>query len=173
MLDRVTSVSSLQNFRFETEASEHPKDIDELISRAFGPGRYVKTAERLREGNTPSKDLCLCAMHGDQVAGAVRLWPILIGTSPAQFLGPIAVDPEYRSHGLGAALIERACRAATSAGHRLVLLVGDRAFFEPLGFGVVPAERLVMPGPVDARRVLWRALQQGATEGVGGPVRAA
>ena len=173
MLDRVTRVSSLQNLRFETEASEHAKDIDALISRAFGPGRYVKTAERLREGNTPSRDFCICAMDGERVAGAVRLWPILIVDSPAQFLGPIAVDPEYRSQGLGAALIERACRAATSAGHRLVLLVGDRAFFEPLGFTVVPADRLAMPGPVDPRRVLWRELQPGATEGVSGPVRVA
>ena len=173
MLDRVTSVSSMQNLRFETETPQRMRDIDALISKAFGPGRYVKTAERLREGNTPSKDFCICAIDGDQVAGAVRLWPILIGASPAQFLGPIAVDPDYRSHGLGAALIERACRAATSAGHRLVLLVGDRAFFEPLGFEVVPAEQLVMPGPVDPRRVLWRALQPGATDGVSGPVRVA
>ena len=173
MLDRVTSVSSLQTLRFETETPERTKDIDALIARAFGPGRYVKTAERLREGNTPSRDFCICALDGERVAGAVRLWPILIGDHPAQFLGPIAVDPEHRSHGLGAALIERACRAATNAGHRLVLLVGDRAFFEPLGFEPVPSDRLAMPGPVDARRVLWRALQPGATEGVGGPVRVA
>ena len=171
MLDRVTSVTSLQNFRFETEAAERTADIDALIANAFGPGRYVKAAERLREGNTPSRDFCICAINGERVAGAVRLWPILIGASPAQFLGPIAVDPQHRSHGLGAALIERACRAAAGAGHRLVLLVGDRAFFEPLGFAVVPAERLAMPGPVDPRRVLWRELQPGATEGVSGPVR--
>ena len=173
MLDRVTSVLSSPTLKFETETRERTADIDALIAKAFGPGRYAKTAERLREGNTPSKDFCICALDGERVAGAVRLWPILIGESPAQFLGPIAVDPEYRSHGLGAALIERACRAAASAGHRLVLLVGDRAFFEPLGFEGAPAERLVMPGPVDPRRVLWRALQPGATEGVSGPVRVA
>lgn len=172
MLERVTCVPSLQTLTFEAETPERTAKIDALISKAFGPGRYAKAAERLREGNAPSKDFCICAMDGEQVAGAVRLWPIRIGASPAQFLGPIAVDPDYRSHGVGAALIERACRAA-SAGHRLVLLVGDRAFFEPLGFEGVPAERLAMPGPVDPRRVLWRALQPGATDGVSGPVRVA
>lgn len=171
MLDRAASVSPGRTIRFATEAPEHARQIDALIADAFGPGRYAKAAERLRENNLRSEALCVCALEGERVVGAVRLWPILIGDAPAQFLGPIAVDPQFRSHGLGAALIERACRAASAGGHRLVLLVGDRAFFEPLGFEPVPAERLVMPGPVDARRVLWRALQPGGTEGVSGLVK--
>jgi len=54
----------------------------------------------------------------------------------------------------------------------VVLLVGDMPYFGKLGFEIVPARRAVMPGPVDGRRVLWRALQPGALEGVAGPVRA-
>ncbi len=57
-----------------------------------------------------------------------------------------------------------------AAGEAVVLLVGDRRLFEPLDFTPAPTS-VVLPGPVDARRVLWRALRDGACEGVAGPVR--
>ena len=85
-----------------------------------------------------------------------------IGETPAIFFGPIAVDPAWRSHGLGAALTERACEAAAAADHAVIVLVGDMPFFGPLGFSVAPG--VTMPGPVDPRRVLARALQPGAAD---------
>src|ERR1700761_4544025 len=48
--------------------AERPEDlplIDALIEGAFGPGRFVKTAERLRERNTPRRDLSLVAWAND------------------------------------------------------------------------------------------------------------
>src|SRR5262245_43576190 len=62
--------------------AERPEDlplIDALIERAFGPGRFVKTAERLRECNTPRRDLSLVAWSGGEAVGCVRMWPIHIG----------------------------------------------------------------------------------------------
>ena len=100
------------------------------------------------------------------------MWPVHIGETPAVFLGPFAVEAECRSLGLGAALIRRACAAAAEAGHGLVLLVGDRAYFEPLGFRPVAPKRIVLPGPVDPARVLTLALKPGADEDLAGPVRA-
>lgn len=154
--------------------AERPEDlplVDALIERAFGPGRFVKTAERLRETNTPRHDLSLVAWAGGEAVGCVRLWPIHIGDSPAVLLGPFAVDDAWRSRGLGALLIESACAAAERAGLGLVLLVGDAAYFQKLGFEPVPPGRAVLPGPVDARRVLWRELKPGASEGVQGAVK--
>src|SRR6185312_8257341 len=151
--------------------AERPEDlhlVDGLIDRAFGPGRYVKTAERLREGNAPRRDLSLVAWAGGEAVGCVRLWPVHIGDAPAVLLGPFAVDDAWRSQGLGGQLIEAACAAAEEAGVAVVLLVGDMPYFGKLGFEIVPARRAVMPGPVDGRRVLWRALQPGALEGVAG-----
>jgi predicted N-acetyltransferase YhbS len=88
------------------------------------------------------------------------------------FLGPFAVEPEFRSLGLGATLIRQACAAAAKAGHGLILLVGDGAYFQPLGFSQVQAGRIVMPGPVDPARVFTLALTPGADEGVSGAVTA-
>ncbi|HZC17808.1 MAG TPA: N-acetyltransferase [Caulobacteraceae bacterium] len=129
--------------------------VDALIERAFGPGRYAKAAERLREHNRPLPYISYVAFCGGALVGCVRMWPIRIGAAPAVLLGPFAVEPDWRSRGLGAALIERARAAAKAAGHGLILLVGDAPYFEALGFQVVPKGRIVMPGPVDPDRVMF------------------
>jgi predicted N-acetyltransferase YhbS len=145
--------------------------VEGLISRAFGPGRFVKSAERLREGRAPNSTLSFIAWMGEAAVGCVRLWPIALGETPALLLGPFAVDEAYRSAGVGAALIQKACDAATREGHALILLVGDEPYYAPLGFSSAPARNLVMPGPVDQRRVLVRPLVQGAEAGLTGSVR--
>src|SRR4051812_2219950 len=71
--------------------------VDGLIDQAFGPGRFVKAAERLREGNRPAPDLSLVAWSGGEAVGCVRMWPILIGSTPALLLGPFAVTDAWRS----------------------------------------------------------------------------
>ncbi len=144
--------------------------IDALIDDIFGPGRFAKTAERLREGNTPLLDLSFVCWRGAEPVGCVRQWPILIGGAPVVFLGPFAVEADQRKHGLGAMLIQRACEAAAAAGHDAILLVGDQPYFGPLGFEPVPAGRIELPGPVDPRRVLWKALKPGGTDSLNGAV---
>jgi predicted N-acetyltransferase YhbS len=154
---------------------ERPEDlpvVDVLVERAFGPGRFAKTAERLRERSEPLHDLSVVAWSDDVAVGSVRMWPIHIGDRPAVLLGPFAVEDAWRSRGLGGQLIEAACAAAARAGVGVVLLVGDEPYFRKFGFEAVPHGRAVLPGPVDGRRVLWRALQPGALEGVQGAVRA-
>jgi len=155
-------------------ASERPQDavlVDALVERAFGPGRLAKAAERLREANRPAAELSFIAWIGEAVAGCVRLWPVHIGQTPALLLGPFAVDDAWRSQGLGSRLIEHACAAAARAGHGVVLLVGDEPYFRKLDFVAVPRGQVILPGPANPRRILWRALRPGATEGVEGKVR--
>ena len=150
--------------------NEEPRDADAvaaLVERAFGPGRYAKSAERLREGNVARMDLSFVAEIDGRLAGSVRLWPIKIGGQPALLLGPIAVDEEQRGNGLGQTLVERACEAAQAAGEAAVLLVGDAPWFERTGFGHAPGA--LMPGPVDQRRVLIRKLRDGVAD-LSGPV---
>jgi predicted N-acetyltransferase YhbS len=141
-----------------------------LIDRAFGPGRYAKTAERLREGNRPLRDISFVARcDGGEIVGCVRMWPIRIGAAPAVLLGPFAVEEACRSLGLGAALIRRACDAARAAGHGVVLLVGDEPYYGPLGFSRAPAS-VQLPGPVDPARLLIRELRAAAAAGLEGLV---
>ena len=155
-------------------ALERPQDApvaDALIDAAFGPGRFAKTAERLREGNRLRADLSVCAWDGEVMAGVVRQWSVLAGETPAVFLGPIAVDKAWRSRRLGRALIERAVALSDAAGERLTVLVGDQSYFGPLGFQPVPRGRITLPGPVDPRRILWRGREAADLVAAGGLLR--
>lgn len=156
--------------------NEEPGDaqaVAALVEQAFGPGRYAKAAERLREGNAPRLDLSFVAWAGETLAGSVRLWPVGVGGKPVVLLGPIAVDQAWRSRGLGQMLVERACEAATAAGCGAVLLVGDAPWFQRTGFSADLAKGIVMPGPVDQRRLLVRELRPGGADGLEGLARPA
>ena len=90
----------------ETPAMEAA--VTALIDRVFGPGRFAKSSERLREGNTLLADCSFVSLRGGAPVGCVRMWPVTIGGEPVAFLGPLAVDPDERSAGLGQALVEAA-----------------------------------------------------------------
>ena len=155
-------------FRLEMERREDAAAVDALIDRAFGPGRFAKTAERLREGARVRTELSWCVWDGARLIGAVRVWPLAVGGAPGVFLGPIAVEAAERRRGLGALLVERVCEAAADTGDAYVLLVGDGGFFGPLGFRPAPAG-VVLPGPVDPARVFVREIAQGAAAELAGP----
>lgn len=136
---------------------EQPADaaaIDHLNDLAFGPGRYAKTAYRLREGVPHDPALSFVATDGVMLIGSVRLTPVRVGGAPALLLGPLAVRPDVQKKGAGKALMAAALAAARAAGHDLVILVGDPAYYLPLGFAHVPPGRIRLPGPVDPARLL-------------------
>jgi predicted N-acetyltransferase YhbS len=153
---------------------ESPDDevaIERLHERTFGPGRYAKSAYRLREGAGHRLDLSFTARIGTLLVGSVRLSPIEIGTTKALLLGPLTVEPPFRERGIGHALIARSLDAARQTGHRLVVLVGDEPYYGKSGFKRIPKGRAVMPGPVDPARLLVCELVEGAFEGVSGLIR--
>ncbi len=147
--------------------------IEKLDERAFGPGRFARSAYRLREGVPPDYHLSYVARVGTLLVGANRMTPILCGDRPALLLGPLSVEPAFRSGGIGEALVMKSLEAARAAGHRLVLLVGDMAYYGRMGFKPVPEGRLSFVGPVDPERLLYCELAEGAFEGVAGRVAAA
>jgi predicted N-acetyltransferase YhbS len=154
-------------------AAERPEDGDAataLADRAFGPGRYAKVSERVREGAGLRPALSFCAFGAGELVGTVRLWSVQIGGAPGLFLGPIAVEAAWRKHHIGGQLVEACCAAATAAGEPFILLVGDMSFFGPYGFAPAPAGQVLLPGPVDPRRILWRALREDGFEGARGAV---
>jgi predicted N-acetyltransferase YhbS len=145
--------------------------IDRLHERTFGPGRYAKTAYRLREQADHRLDVSFTARTGTLLVGSVRLTPVRIGAVKALLLGPLTVEPAFRERGVGQALIERALAEARAKGEKLVILVGDEPYYGKCGFKRVPAGRVAMPGPVDPARLLVAELADGAFEGVSGPVK--
>ncbi len=144
-----------------------------LLDRAFGPARFEKTCERLREGRMPAQGLAFVALRDGKVVGTVRLWNVVAGPGrPALVLGPLAVDAETRSLGIGARLTQHALAAAAARGHRAVLLVGDAPYYERFGFRRALTDGLWMPGPVERERFLGLELVAGSLSGAFGLVQA-
>src|SRR5215510_2043689 len=153
---------------------EKPNDadaIERLHERTFGPGRFVLSAYRLREHVDHLLDLSFTAWIGTLLVGSVRQLPICIGDTPALMLGPLTVEPPFRSRGVGRLLLDRALADAKKAGHRLVILVGDEPYYSRVGFKAVPKGSATMPGPVDHSRLLVAELVEGAFAGVSGTIR--
>jgi predicted N-acetyltransferase YhbS len=153
---------------------ETPADaeaVDRLNERTFGPGRYARTAYRIREGRGHLLSLSFIARIGTLLVGSLRLTPISIGGAKALLLGPLTVEPPFRSRGIGRALIARALDEAKAQGHRLVLLVGDAPFYARAGFKPIAKGQVTMPGPVDPARLLVHELVPGAFDGVTGMIK--
>jgi predicted N-acetyltransferase YhbS len=145
------------------ESPEDAAEVEALLDRAFGPGRFVKVSERVRELAEFAPELSFCAVEDGRLLGSVRMWRVAVGGQPVAFLGPLAVDESERKAGLGALLVERACAAAKAAGEPAVLLVGDMPYFGKLGFEI--AQGVKMPGPVDPKRVLVRRVADAEVAG--------
>jgi predicted N-acetyltransferase YhbS len=144
------------------EAAADADAIERLHERAFGPGRFARTAFRIREGAAPLRDLSFTALVGTLLVGSVRLTPVQAGPQPGLMLGPLTVDPAFESRGIGGALIARSLEAARERGHELVFLVGDEPYYGRFGFTRVPRGQLAMPGPVDPERLLAAELVAGS-----------
>ena len=153
-----------------SETADDAEAIDRLHERTFGPGRYAKTAYRIREGVAHQLDLSFTARIGTLMVGSVRLSLIRIGQTPALLLGPLAVEPPFRERGIGQALLERALKEAKAKGHRLMVLVGDEPYYAKVGFKKIPKGVATMPGPVDPQRLLVAELQDRAFDGVSGRI---
>lgn len=158
-------------FTIRREATSDLPDIVRLNARTFGPGRFVRSAYRLREGGRPVDELCFTARVATRLVGSIRFTNVRVGAvDGALLLGPLAVDPEFADQGCGRALIARGLAAAKDSGYRLVLLVGDLPYYERFGFNVAPRGKIILPGPVDPARILIAELQEGATEDAAGRV---
>jgi predicted N-acetyltransferase YhbS len=153
------------------EAPADALHIEELTEHSFGPGRFVKSAYRLREGVDPEQRLGFVAIEDGAFRGSVRFWPVFVGASPALLLGPLAVQSDQRGRGIGIALMNRGIEDARAGGHRAIILVGDPPYYARVGFAAIARGRIKFPGPVDPARVLGLALADGALGALEGSVR--
>ena len=135
-----------------------PGDFKALLAlqaRVFGPGRFTRTAYRVRQGTPAISPFCRGAFDGTQLIASLRMTPVTIGgTGPHLLLGPLAVDPGYAGQGFGKALVAETLAASRQATIGAVVLVGDLSYYERLGFAAVPPGQIVFPGPVNPTRIL-------------------
>lgn len=153
--------------------AEDLEDISRLHARVFGPGRFARSAYRVREGTTVVTRLCRVVEVKGRVVAALRMTDILIGgKTDAVLLGPIAVDPDHQAKGYGTLLVRDAIDASRAANVRVMLLIGDKPYYGRFGFDVVPPGQITLPGPVNPQRLLACEIVGGALADYAGRVTA-
>ena len=131
---------------------ERPGDVaarEALLDVAYGPERFTKPSQRLRQGRLPADALSLVAVEGRRIVGTVRLWQVSAGgkgpagaaARPARSRARSA-QPRHRFD----AGAPRACSDAARLGHGAVLLVGDAPYYGRFGFSSEKTGALWLPG---------------------------
>ena len=147
--------------------------IEELQAIAFGPGRFARTAFRIRERFPIDKSLSLIAEVDGTACGSVWMTPISIGGVNGWMLGPLATHPNFRKLGAGKLLAREVTKNALARGDgQFVMLVGDRDYYCPLGWEPTVLGSIAFPGPVDPTRVLAYAQDKALVETLSGPIAA-
>jgi putative acetyltransferase len=119
------------------ERADDGPGVRGLLLAAFETDAEARLVETLRPGHAWLPDLCVVAEENGAVAAFALLSRIMVGGERGLALGPVAVLPDLRKRGLGSAVIREGLRRATAAGERMVLVLGDPAYYGRFGF--VPA----------------------------------
>ena len=161
---------SLADVKYLPETPAHDLQIEAINDEAFGPGRFVLAAYKIREAGGHERSLSFVAVDGDLVVASVRMTRIAAGAGRALMLGPLAVRPAFKNLGIGRRLVAIVLEAAAKAGAPAVMLVGDEPYYGPLGFKRIPRGQISMPRPVDLDRLLSHEIAPGAVARLSGEV---
>ncbi|GJM01682.1 MAG: N-acetyltransferase [Rhodomicrobium sp.] len=143
----------------------------ELFNEIIGPGRFARTAYRIREQAQSDESFGFNLYDEDKLVGTISFTPLLIGGKKgACLLGPLAIYEAYRGNDLGLELIKDGMKEAVKRGQNLTILVGDLDYYKRGGFKPIPQGQLTMPGPVDPCRLLAYEMEEGALESYKGVV---
>lgn len=147
--------------------------IDDLQAIAFGPGRFARTAFRVRERFPIDPSLSLVAEIDGTTCGSVWMTPISVGGMKGYLLGPLATHPNFRKRGAGKLLAREVSKRALERGEgHFVLLVGDQDYYCPLGWEITTPGAIQFPGPVDTSRVLLLAEDKSLAKSLSGAIAA-
>jgi predicted N-acetyltransferase YhbS len=161
---------SLADVKYLPETPAHDAEIEAINDEAFGPGRFVLAAYKIRESGGHDRSMSFVAVKNDAVIASVRMTRIAAGAGRAMMLGPLAVRPAYKNLRIGRKLVAIAVDAAAKAGAPAVILVGDEPYYGPLGFKRFARGQIAMPRPVDLDRLLYHEIKPGAVARLTGEV---
>ncbi|RWG98163.1 GNAT family N-acetyltransferase [Mesorhizobium sp.] len=149
---------SLADVKYLPETPAHDPEIEAINDEAFGPGRFVLAAYKIREAGGHDRSMSFVAVKDETVIASVRMTRVAAGAGRAMMLGPLAVRPAFKNLGIGRRLVA----IALEAGAPAVMLVGDEPYYGPLGFKRFPRGQITMPRPVDLDRLLHHEIRPGA-----------
>lgn len=144
-----------------------------LCARTLGPGRFARTAYRVREAADQAEVFGFNAYDQQELIGTISLTPVKVGLKHgACLVGPLVIASAYQNKGHGRALIEKGIEEAANKGLQLALLVGDLDFYSKSGFVQVPERQINLPGPVNPARLLAREITKGVLPDFSGELEA-
>ncbi|MBO9518697.1 MAG: N-acetyltransferase [Porphyrobacter sp.] len=138
-----------------------PALVEDVLDRAFGPGRQERTAYKIREGTDWLPALSFAALDAEEyLVGTIQAWPVALNDQqgrahPLIMVGPVAIIPERQDQGFGRALMAAQAAAIDPAAPIPQVLIGDAPYYSRFGFIEAPRGWLC-PGPWDPARLLIR-----------------
>lgn len=140
-----------------------PAMIEEVLDRAFGPGRHTRTAYKIREGVDWLPALSFAALDEDELlVGTIQVWPVALTDAagrahPMLMIGPVAVIPERQREGFGQALMLAMLSALDARAELPQVLIGDADYYGRFfGFTAEPTADWSLPGFWEPDRLLVR-----------------
>ena len=157
-----------------------PVLVEQLLDRAFEPGRHQRTAYKVRDGSDWLPALSFAAIDGEEhLVGTIQCWPVAL-TDPAGrahpmiMVGPVAVLPEHQGQGYGQALMTASLSALSPNAPLPQVMIGDPEYYGRFwGFTNAYTGGWDLPGPFEQHRLLVRCANPAVLpkEGMLGPWR--
>lgn len=144
-------------------ADVSPELIEEVLDRAFEPGRHQRTAYKVREGMEWLPGLSFAALDDeDHLVATIQCWPVALTDDqgrahPLIMVGPVAVLPEHQGEGYGQALVTAALGGIDARAPLPQVMIGDPEYYGRFwGFTSQFTQGWSLPGPFEQRRLLVR-----------------
>ena len=140
-----------------------PALVEQLLDRAFEPGRHQRTAYKVREGMDWLPGLSFAAIDGQEhLVGTIQCWPVALTDGagrahPMIMVGPVAVLPEHQGAGIGKALMSASLSALDPRAPLPQVMIGDPEYYGRFwGFTNAFTGGWDLPGPFERHRLLVR-----------------
>ncbi len=155
------------------EETDGDRDAIREVNRlAFGAEAEAQLVDRLRSDGDAI--VSVVAVQARRIAGHAMFSRLPIHIEKGQVLqavalAPVAVRPAFQRQGIGTSLIRAGLDLCKNRGCRIVIVVGDPAYYTRFGFSTATARDLRSPYAGDSFMAL--ELVAGALDGVAGTVR--
>ena len=153
----------MTTLRLRPEGPADPPAIRRVIAAAFAAGdgsapAEVGLVEALRHSPAWLPELSMLAEVDGEVVAYALLTRVRVDPNdrPALALGPVAVLPEHQVSGYGTAVVQAVLDAAIELGERLVVVLGNPAYYRRFGFQ--PAANLQLTSLWSGLGDPWQAM---------------
>lgn len=168
------------DFTIRQECNSDYDEIYKLIKTAFETakvkdGDEQDYAARLRNSQSYIPKLSLVAEQDGKLIGHIMLTKLCVrqqnGTMTEGLLAaPLSVLLEHRGKGIGMLLMKEGLRLAKKLGYKFVILVGDPAYYNRLGFEQASLYGITSENGIPDQYVLAHKIVPDALNGIQGTI---